>query len=208
LLAQITVAEKYGPGDLATGHPDEIMVEVVVTGPSWVKPAKVTLYANGSMIRESEAGTGAGIEKARVRWVMPRPAHDVHLAAIATAPPVTAPFWAMTKPYQPLSPRWEGRCIGSTNPVWLDADGDGKFTPAREYARRLIALQSTEPARLLPALERYDESVAIQAASLCAATGVDLSGEPFTSALKPAAPQVAAGFAKFIKAAAMPGSAK
>lgn len=212
LLTQMTVAGKFGVGDLATALPDEVPVEITVSGPAWVKADRVALYANGTKIRESEiaAGTpassttGSKSEKARIRWNIPRPQHDVHLVAIATGPPVTAPFWAMTKPYQPASPHWEGRSIGSTNPIWLDADGDEKFTAAREYARRLVVHQGTDPSRLLPALSGYDEAVSAQAASLCAAAGAKLTDPTFTAALKTAAPHVAAGFAAFIAAAAKP----
>ncbi len=212
LLTQMTVGGKFGVGDLATGLADEVSVEVTVSGPEWVQANRVALYANGTKIRESEIGPGIpkGVksEKARVHWTVPRPRHDVHLVAIATGPAVTAPFWAMTKPYQPASPRWEGRAIGSTNPIWLDADGDGKFTAAREYARRLVVHQGTDPARLLPALDGYDEAVAAQAASLCSAAGAKLHEATFTAALTAAAPQAAAGFANYIAAAAAPSPQK
>jgi hypothetical protein len=209
LLARMTVAGKFGAGDLATGLSDEVPVEVIVSGPAWVQANRVALYANGARIRESEiaavapgsSGAGSKSEKARLRWNIPRPRHDVHLVAIATGPPVTAPYWAMTKPYQPASPRWEGRAIGATNPVWLDADGDGKFSAAREYARQLIVRQGTDLARLLPALAGYDEAVAAQAASLCTAAGAKLNDPAVTAALKLAAPHVAAGFAAFTAAA-------
>ena len=202
LLTQINVAGKFTVGDLATELPDQVPVEVTVSGPSWVQASRVVLYANGALIREDKIEPAAAPgEKARLRLTIPRPRHDVHLVAIATGPPVTAPFWAMTKPYQPQSPHWEGRAIGSTNPVWLDADGDGKFSAAREYASRLIARESTDPARLLPALKIYDEAVAAQAASLCAAAGAKLDDPFFTAALTNAASQVAGGFAKYAAAA-------
>jgi hypothetical protein len=44
---------------------------------------------------------------------------------------VTAPFWRIPKPYQPTSTAWNPRVIGATNPIWIDCDGDGKFTPPR-----------------------------------------------------------------------------
>ena len=50
--------------------------------------------------------------------------------------------------------------IGSTNPIWLDADGDGQFTCARAYARRLVSRYGAKPSQILPALNEYDEAVA------------------------------------------------
>jgi hypothetical protein len=131
LLPLITVDDRFTVGDLATKLPDQVPVRVKVLGPSWVRAEKVELFANGAMIRESaidpKRADAAG-EKAEIIWTIPRPAQDTHLVAIVTGPAVTAPFWAMSRPYQPVSPKWEGRAIGATNPVWLDADGNGRFT--------------------------------------------------------------------------------
>src|SRR5438477_5748614 len=97
------------------------------------------------------------IEKAKLHWTIPRPAHDVYLVAIASGPGVKSPHWAIPRPYQPTSPIWEPRVIGSTNPIWVDGDGDGKFTPARAYAQQVIQQNGTDPAKLLPALAAFDE---------------------------------------------------
>jgi hypothetical protein len=50
--------------------------------------------------------------------------------------------------------------------VWLDADGDGKFTPAREYARQLIERAAGDRAKLAELLKSYDAAVAAQVAVL------------------------------------------
>jgi hypothetical protein len=135
LLAQMTVEDRFTVGDLATNLPEQMRVKVKVLAPSWVQAGRVELFANGVSIREATidpARAGAAGEKAEIAWTIPRPPHDAYLVAIATGPAVTAPFWAMTRPYQPSSPHWEGRAIGATNPIWLDADGDGRFTPPGE----------------------------------------------------------------------------
>ena len=132
LLAQMTVEERFTVGDLATNLPEQVRVRVKVLGPSWVKAERVELFANGARIRKATidpARADAPGEKADIAWTLPRPPRDTHLIAIAIGPAVSAAFWAMTRPYQPTSPHWEGRAIGATNPVWLDADGDGRFTP-------------------------------------------------------------------------------
>jgi hypothetical protein len=131
LLPLITVNDRFTVGELATDLPEQVRVRVKVLGPSWVRAEKVELFANGTKIQESAIDSrraDAPGEKAEITWVIPRPAEDTYLVAIVTGPPVTAPFWAMTRPYQPTSQKWQGRAIGATNPVWLDADGDGRFT--------------------------------------------------------------------------------
>ncbi len=203
LLAQMTVGDQFSAGDLAQVSGKQVRVTVRVLGPSWVTATNVALFANGVKIQEKQlsfrtASAAMRIEKASVSWQVPRPAHDVYLVAVATGPPVTAPFWATSRPYQPISPRWQGRVIGSTNPIWLDADGDGQFTCARAYARRLVSQYGAKPAQILPALNEYDEAVAAQAASLCAAGGQAPDAPQFIHALKSAAVQVRAGFAAYL----------
>ncbi len=134
LLVRLTVNDRFEAGDLATTLGEEIEVAVHVLGPSWTQADRVELFANGIKIRETAvAARDRAGEKALVRWRLPRPPHDVHLVAIAHGPPVTAPFWAIPYPYQPTNRVRQSCVLGATNPVWLDADGDGKFTSAAEW---------------------------------------------------------------------------
>ena len=200
LLAQMTVEEKFGVGDLAMKLPKNVRVQVHVLGSSWVSATNVMLFANGIVLREQALDpnkpSGIGV-KAVVNWTIPRPAHDVHLVALAIGPEVTAPFWAVPKPYQPTSPKWTGRVIAATNPIWLDADGDGRFTAARGYARQLVEHHGKNPPALLSELARFDEATAAQAASLCVAVGMDINSDSFRRALGSAAESVRRGFESF-----------
>lgn len=193
LLTRIQVDGRFEVGDLATGLKDEVTVDVSVWGPGWTKAEEIALYANGVRIREARVeGRRAG-EKARALWKLPRPAQDTHLVAIATGPGVRDPAWPIPYPYQPSTSAWTPLVIGSTNPVWLDADGDGRFAAPRAWARRLVGKHGTDPAKLLPALAPFDEAVAAQAASLLQAAGVDVRQFPLDGL--PAS--VAAGFTAF-----------
>lgn len=165
LLVRMTVDGCHQVGDLATGLGPELEVAVEVTGPGWVEADRVELLANGVRIRESAIAPAAGqVRKARRVWTLRRPAHDVHLVAIATGPGVTAPFWETARPYQPSSKVFTPRVVGSTNPIWLDADGDGRFTAARGYAERLVREAGGDAVRLRRALEGFDGAVAAQVA--------------------------------------------
>ncbi len=203
LLAQLTVDDRFAVGDLATGLGNVIQVTVTVLGPSWTRADRVELYANGLKIREQQIEADvAVVEKARVTWIIPRPAHDVHLVAIASGPPVTAPFWSLAKPYQPSSRVWEPRVIGATNPIWLDGDGDGRFTAPRAYAKALLDRAGNDPKNLIAELASFDEAVAEQAASLFQASGRDVRAAEFAEALRKASPNVRRGFANY--SAALP----
>jgi hypothetical protein len=202
LLARIAVDDRFGPGDVATGLGDKFRVAVTVLGPSWVRADRVELYANGVMIRDhridasADRVTGPG-EKARVEWSIPRPRHDVALVAVASGPGVTAPYWPIPRPYQPTSKVWEPRVLGVTNPVKLDADGNGTWNSPRFYAQFVIELSGTEPRTLIKALEPYDEAVATQAAAFCLPEGQTGLGPEFAKALGSAPEHVWRGFAAF-----------
>lgn len=167
LLVQVVVQDRFGVGDLATGLPERIKVEALVSGPSWVQADHIELYANSQVIREQKITDDhrAG-EKARVIWEIPKPPHDVHLVVIATGPGVTEPFWEIPQPYQPTSKTFTSRVIGSTNPVWIDADGDSRFESAFAIAQRLIEAAGGDREKLRESLKRCDEAVTAQAESL------------------------------------------
>jgi hypothetical protein len=123
LLVKMSVQGRFGVGDLATDLPDHVEVAVTVLAPKWSRADRVELYANGVKIREATS--------MKAIWNLPRPAQDTHLVAIASGPGITSPHWAIPKPYQPSSKVWNPRVFGATNPIWLDCDGDGRFTPLR-----------------------------------------------------------------------------
>jgi len=185
LLTQIKVNTLFGVGDVAKAAGPELQVALSVHGPSWIQVDRLELYANGVKIREAQASVStSGGEKFRQTWRIPKPAHDVHLVAIASGPGVKELHWPIPRPYQPSTTRWEPRVVGSTNPVWVDADGDGAFTPARGYATQLVE-RHADPAALVAALASYDETVAAHAASLLDAAGKTLSDPAFDRAPDP-----------------------
>lgn len=167
LLVQLEVQDRFGVGDLATGLPERIKVEALVSGPAWVQADHIELYANGQVIREQKiADDHRAGEKARITWEIPKPSHDVHLVVIATGPGVTEPFGEIPQPYQPTSKTFTSRVIGSTNPVWIDADGDGRFESALGIAQRLIKAAGGDRDKLREALKTCDGAVTVQVESL------------------------------------------
>jgi hypothetical protein len=214
LLAEITVNDNYGPGDLVPPHPKpsplvppqggrefgSIRVRVRVLGPGWTTADKVELYANGRKLREAAIADGktAGV-KWSGEWELPRFAHDAHLVAVATGPGVRQLYWPIARPYQRTGPDFTPRLLGLSGAVWIDADGNGKRTSAYDYAQWLV--KSVEPVpKLVQALAGYDEAVAIQAASLLQARGVSIMAPEIMAAAKKAGPQVERGFQAYFEA--------
>ena len=196
LLAELTVAGRYGPGELVPAG-DSLEVRVRVLGPAWTRADRVTLFANGAPVRgQRVVDEGAAGVKWTATWRLPRTAHDLHLVALAEGPDGKLPFWPIAKPYQPASPEVRARLLGASGAVWVDGDGDGRRTPAREYASRLAAA-SADPTALVRALAPYDHAVAIQAAALLAERGTPPDDPALVDALRGAAPSTASGFAAF-----------
>jgi hypothetical protein len=200
LVADITVNDRHGPGDLVAVA-GEVKVKVRVLGPAWASADRVELYANGRKVREAviRDGNRPGV-KWSGEWKLPRPRHDVHLVAVASGPGVTALYWPIAKPYQPASPVVRRRVIGSTGAVWLDGDGDGKRTSARGYAEQLLLEAKGDRTKLLAALGDQDEAVAAQAADLLRARGERLEDRALREAARKAGPHVERAFEEYRQA--------
>ncbi len=200
LLTELTVNNQFHSGDIAVvpGQRD-IRVYARVLGPHWVRARRIQLFANGQLIREDSIGEEdsrslpSGVKWAG-GWMLPKPQHDVHLVAIATGPGIEGLYWRTAKPYQPTSPEWEALTIGCSGAVWVDADGDGKKTSAREYAERLITTSGKDLKQLVASLSSYDEAVAAQVAHRLRATGTPLQSDEVQSVLKTASKKTQSGF--------------
>jgi hypothetical protein len=200
LLAEITVNDRHGPGDLVPPA-DEVKVAVRVLGPGWVNADTVALYANGYKVREAKiTGRHSPGVLWTGNWTLPRFGHDVHLAAIATGPGVTALYWPIARPYQPASPVVQRRVIGASGAVWIDADGDGKRTSAYDYARRIVDAAGPDVAKAIAALASYDEAVTAQAASVLQARGHSANDPAIRAAATKAGAHVERGFRAFAEA--------
>jgi len=200
LLTQMTVEDRFGVGDLATGLGELMRVTVTVLGPSWTSADRVELFANGVRIRDQPIDAPVSpVEKTRITWLIPKPAYDIHLVAIASGPSVSAPYGSVPKPYQPTSRSWVPCVLGATNPIWIDGDGDGKFTAPRAYAKEMVQRIGADPGKLIVELAKFDEAVAIQAASLCQAAGRDVRSAEVMQLLNASLQHVQRGFAAYAR---------
>ena len=199
LLAQIKVNGIHGVGDLVTGAGNDLDVEVRVSGPSWTKVERVELYANGTRIRDEWPESGAaGGDKVKLRWKIGKPKNDVHLVVVANGPGILEPYWRLARPYRANSPAWNPRVFSVTNPVYIDADGDGVFTSPRALATKVVAQHDKDVAAALAELAHYDEATAAQAASLLQARGTDVREAVVQRLLQSAAEPVRRGFAAYV----------
>jgi hypothetical protein len=178
---------------------------VRVLGPNWATAEVVELYANGQKIREAAIAPREDAWAAvdfSVRWTLdelPR-GQDVFLVAIARGPGVRHLSWPIARPYQPKSPEWTPHVLSATGAVWLDRDGNGRRTPARVYAERIVETSGGDLPRALEALEPHDEAVAAQVAHLLHDRDVSLTDAAAAAALARAAPASQRGFRAYAEA--------
>lgn len=174
LLADLTLNTHFTPGDLAAlppGSTGDVAVDLRVLGPEWTTATRIALYVNGVETHHADIAPAPGSPNpAGVKWqsrfTLARPKHDVYLVAIATGPGVAGPWWPFAKPYQPTRPRFTSAALGLTAPVYVDADGNGRFDSAFDYAQRLVTETRGDVTALSLRLIDYDEPTAVQAASV------------------------------------------
>lgn len=193
LFAKILVNGKYSMGDLVPAG-KSFQVDVEVLGPGWIAADKVELFANGQKVAEAtaEAGRRAKLQKIKASWQLPPAVNDAWLVAIASGPGVQQPYWTIPRPYQPSTTNAKSPSLAATNPVWLDCDGDGKFTPPRFWAEQVLAKGFTEES--IRKLERADPAALLQAVDLLSQAKPSWQRGDIDKALEKAAPSVRAAF--------------
>ena len=173
LACRALVNRSYEPGDLAP-MANGYRVSVDVLGPSWTTVDEVRLYVNGvrwmddpiESIDQPELGV-----RRRVQWSLPNLAHDANIVVAAIGPGVDGLYWPIAKPYQTTSPEWKSYVLGWSGAIRIDANGDGKFNSPREVATQVVEATAGDVTKLITELARYDEAVAVQAASVLRAQG-------------------------------------
>ncbi|MDZ4689561.1 MAG: CehA/McbA family metallohydrolase [Planctomycetaceae bacterium] len=205
LLTELVVNDRFRSGDLAPMRDQPCRTTIRVLGPHWVQARQLLLYANGQMIREvaippdSRTDSSTGVLWSE-EWELPQFAHDVHLVAIAVGPGLEQPYWRTAKPYQPVSLDGSTHVIGCSGAVWLDVDGDGRPTSARDYAERIFADATGDVTKQLAALSRYDAAVAAHVAHLQDRAGLSPVSEEMQRAWRTASPAARTGFQNYVAA--------
>jgi hypothetical protein len=200
LIPIIQVDGQYGPGDLAPAAGPRLNISVDVETPPWLEATHIALYINGKERNGSNSAAKLVRNQSAVfslKQEISRPGYDFYLVAIASGPAVTAPFWEIARPYQPTSRAINPVILGATNPVYVDGDGDGKWSSPRDYAKALLEKQGANDA--ITALAKYDWAVAAQLAEMLWRRG------EFESAMRSAEysklpPAIQAGFIDFAAA--------
>jgi hypothetical protein len=169
LFADIRINQTAGPGG-TVGKSKRYVAKVDVCGPSWMEADEIEVFVNGQSVRTFELKTAdrskPGV-KARLEMQLPISANqDAFVVAVARGPGVRKLHWPIAKPYQPVSTDWTPTFVAVTGAIWIDADGDGRFTSAKKYATEVCTASDYNSGRVLEQLKKFDSAVAVHAAEL------------------------------------------
>ena len=179
LFVTMEVNDQAGIGEVAAFDEGQ-QVSVTIRAPSWIDADRLELFANGRLVRRLMLTDEHRLldvlpgQVWQVEWNLSELRHDSTLVAIATGPGDLGPSWPIPFPYQPSAPTFVPRVVGATNPIWLDRDGDGRFTSARQLGERLWERCERRPSEVWTHLADYDEAVVVQVADIAFQRGISL----------------------------------
>ncbi len=130
LFAELTVAGRFGPGDVAPAPGADLPLVLRVAAPGWIRPREARVLLDGVEVVRAELPDPEGRPTdVRLPLSVPLDArHDAWLVCVVLGDGVEDAWWCTLNPWT----------IAVTNPVWLDVDGDGRWESPRETAGRWL----------------------------------------------------------------------
>lgn len=113
---------KHGLGDRFSSGGGPVRIAVELQSAPWVDVSQVNLVANGEVVERRLVPETNRVHKGTFEFRV-QPAVDTWYVVVARGNRSLAPV-VPDLPGQPVYP------FAFTNPIWVDADGDGRFTPA------------------------------------------------------------------------------
>jgi hypothetical protein len=155
LFTDVVVDGKHSMGSTLTVKGSELSVSFRVACAGWVRPERARVFLNGRLVANRRLDTKPGKPfDEKIEFKIPKPENDAHLICIATGPGVRGRFWRAQSTANYV--------LGATNPVFIDVDGDGKYTSPRHQALRILRKNGLDAERLVASLRKVDDAVAVQ----------------------------------------------
>ena len=176
IFSHLSIAEQYSMGDLVPAATvtdgAKIKVRLRVAAPSWVRPRDAMIYVNGKRVAQKTIASKIDQPTDQtLEFMIDVPAHDAHVVAFVLGDGITLPGWTTYgKATQAI-----------TNPIYLDVDGDKKYSAPRNTARRLIAKHREQGGKLTPTQKKMlldSEAIKADSAVLLHAKDLLKEGSP------------------------------
>lgn len=131
-----------------------LKVNFHVACPTWIKAKKAAVYLNGVQVAEQEITMPPDRRFAtNMVFEIPAPRNDAHLVCVAFGEGVKDPSWKTMADFT----------LAVTNPIFVDANADGKYSSPRDTA--LALLEKANPLNIgsiRKALANVDSAVGMQ----------------------------------------------
>jgi hypothetical protein len=155
IFGQATVNGSVEMGQIAKPNGDGMIdVKFHVACPSWGKAKKAVAYLNGVQVGEQELNMKPRYPlSTNVTFKIPAPRHDAYLVCVAYGDGIKDPSWKTMADFT----------LAVTNPIFIDADRDGKYSSPRDSA--LTILREIEPlsvSGIEKSLGKVDSTIGIQ----------------------------------------------
>lgn len=157
IFADVRVNDRYKMGQTLSVKKGSVNVRLRVASSSWVTPRRAIIFLNGQQVVEKPVPTSTG--HATDTWMnfsIPAPKHDTYLVCVVLGDGVSHPSWRTTEKFT----------LAATNPIFLDADGDRKYSSPREQAGNILARTGDNFENQWQAVTKADDVIAVQMASL------------------------------------------
>jgi hypothetical protein len=161
IFTDVRVDDKYTMGQTYSPKKNTVAVRVRVAAPSWVQPRKALVFLNGRQVGEQPVPDNQN--KATDLWLtfsVPLPKHDAHLVCAVIGDGIEH---AML----PAGKTKNGAFTWAVaNPVYLDCDGDGKYSSPRETGRIALNRAGKNAEQQWKSIASADDVIAVQMVSL------------------------------------------
>tara|TARA_R110002111_G_C6008015_1_gene374367 strand:+ start:2271 stop:4280 length:2010 start_codon:yes stop_codon:yes gene_type:complete len=126
-----------------------------VAAPAWVHPREAMIYVNGKQVAQKTIDSTLNKPTDQtLEFSLELPPHDAYVVAFVLGDGITLPGWTT----------YDKATQAITNPIFLDVDGDKKYSTPRATAKQLIANYEKRGEKLTPALQKVLlESEAVKA---------------------------------------------
>ncbi len=148
-----------GPGALVRPQEGKVRVQLRVAGASWARATRADVFVNGRRADGAALSEGGRPWSRELEFTVAVPAHDAWVVCLAQGPAPEGDWWSTI----------QSHLAALSNPVWVDADGDGAWQSPRAIAQALRARHGANAAALAAALAGCDAAVRAQSAALQAA---------------------------------------
>lgn len=157
IFADVRVNSSHKMGELVSVKNGKANIALRVASSSWVTPRRALIFLNGQQVAEQRVPTSTNKPTdVTLKFSIPTPKHDAYLVCIVLGDAVTHPSWKTDSDYT----------LAGTNPIFLDDDGDGKYSSPRETATAMLKMAGDEFDKQWAAVLKADDVIAVQMIAL------------------------------------------